>query len=128
MVVAVDGPTKQVGYYLIKNPNNATEVQGAANTAVESLRLAPPPPPPLPSTMTGTVADPVRSYILNGNQQWIVDINNGTSTPILTVYGSADKLSQTDPTAVNKILQLTTGTAITVQVDSNRNIIKITKP
>ena len=123
MVVAVDGPTKQVASYLINNPNNSTEVQGAANAAVEKLALSPPPPPPPPAVINGTVANPVRSYTANGNTQWIVDINNGTS--IITVYGSADRLSQTD---VNKILQLTPGVMISVQVDSNKNIIKILQP
>jgi len=126
MVAAVDGPTKQVGYYFIKTPTNSTEVQNAANAAVQSLGLAPPPPPPPPPpplTVSGTVADPVTWYIKNGNTIWKIDINNGTST--VTVHASADKLTQAD---VDKILSLSTGTPIKVEVDPSYYITKILTP
>ncbi len=123
MVAAVDGQTKQVGYHQIKNPNNATEVQNAANAAVESLGLTPPPPPPPPVTITGTVST-IQSYVKNGNTQWTININNGTAT--IPVHASADKLTQAD---TDKILfQVSPGVAISVQVDSSNNVIKILQP
>jgi len=125
MVAAVDGQTKQVGFYQIKNPNNATEVQNSANLAVEKLGLTPPPPPPPPANVTGTVVGQIQSYIKNGNTQWIINIANGTSTPV-TVYASSDKLSQTD---INKIIfTLGPGSPITVEVDSSKNVIRIIQP
>ncbi len=125
MVAAVDGSTKQVGHDFIQQPNNATEVQNAANVAVQGIGLTPPPPPPPPVTanVTGTVADPVRSYIKNGNTRWIIDINNGTA--IVTVFGSADKLTQSD---INKILQLSPGNSVSVTVDINKDILKVLVP
>ena len=124
MVAAVDGSTKQVGHDFIQHPNNATEVQNAANVAVQGIGLTPPPPPPpvFMKNITGTVANPVRSYIMNGNTQWIIDINNGTGTPIVTVFGSADKLTQADRDA---ILLLSTGNLISVTVDINNDILKV---
>jgi len=126
MVVAVDGPTKQVASYLIKNPNNATEVQGAANAAVEKLALSPPPPPPPHVTVTGTVAGQIQRYDKDGFTHWVIDINNGTAT--VRVYASSETLSQPD---IDKILfQLGPGSTISVEIDSitSRNVIRITQP
>ena len=125
MVVAVDGITKQVGSYLIRNPNNATEVQGAANMAVEKLTVTPPPPPPPPLTVMGTVADPVISYAQNGNQVWTIDIKNGTTTTTVHAVSNSPTLSLSD---FDKIARLTTGNPITVQVDNNYFVIKLIVP
>ena len=116
MVAAVDGATKKVGSYQIQHPTDASEVQNAANQAVqrEGLTVS------TSTTVMGTVYN-VTSYVKNGATQLTIGINTGAPKAVY-VYGSADKLTATDFT---RLVALTPGKAVSVQVDSSNNILSV---
>jgi hypothetical protein len=118
MVAAVDGQSKQVGSYFIRNPNDFNEVKNAAGLAVASIGSV----SGTQRTVTGTVYDAVVKYVVGGNTKWIIDINPVPAGPVVTVYASADALTPTD---IAKIDRLVVGSAISVVVDANNNVVKV---
>ncbi len=118
MVAAVDGQSKQVGSYFIRNPNDFNEVKNAASLAVTSIGAI----SGTQRTVAGTVYDTVVKYVVGGNTKWIIDINPVPAGPVVPVYASADALSPTD---IAKIDRLVVGSAISVVVDANNNVVKV---
>ncbi len=115
MVAVVDASTKQVGSYFIQNPNSYTEVQSATAKAVANLGLV----TGTGATINGTLTYRDQ-YEVGGNTRWILGITPSGGS-LVQVYARAETLTPND---IAKIENTAIGATISVNVDSNNNVLK----
>ena len=116
MVAVVDGSTKQVGSYFIRNPNDFDEVRIATSLAVSSMGVS----TGTQTTINGTLDYRVK-YDSGGNTRWILGITKTNGTPV-EVLAKAETLTTAD---ISKIDRLSIGGPVSVVVDDTNTVLRV---